>query len=269
MKKISVVLVVLIGILSVVSCDSPSNPGGTGQEGGLAKVIIPLPDVPNARAISLEDAKTHTNFFEVLFTNKVTNVVYSASASIEQGKIEAMILPGNYDILLFAGAKDYLATYVPLLLASSYAQDATIILEESNVVNLVLATFEIDLIAPAKVLTGEDYSLSIFINTKNPLISNFSSGGFSSDIYYSGGMIDIPISGDDYIKDGNIYTYSTDLSAPLTTGTKIFDFHGYIWLSSSAWLYGTTAHPYFEQNFTKTIAFVEGADMAINISWPE
>ena len=275
MKKLSIIVALLLGII-LVSCSNDLD--SNGKEAGtsdLAKVIIPLPNhssVTNnliARGVGLEDVKIYTNFFEVLFEDKTSGDTFSANATIDKGYIEATIPPGNYDILLFAGDKDYFSNYDPLLLASSYSQDIMISLEETNTINLILATFDIDITAPSKVIVGSDYTLNINIDTKNPLINGFGSGGFASEIYYGGGPLDHPIDGDSYLRDGNIFTYSVTFDAPLTTGTKSYDFHGSIRIANSTWSYGTTAHPFFGNIFSKDIIFVEGSDVKINISWPE
>lgn len=267
MKRFSVVLVGLISMVMVVSCNNAvTSGGGSEQEEILAKVVIPLPDASSARAIGLGDAKTHTDFFEISFTNKVSNDVFTASAGIEQGKIETTIPPGTYDILLFAGIEDG-----KKLLASSYAQDVVILLEETNTVNLTLAIFALDVIVPSKVVVSEDFMLSINVNTNNPLI-NLKKGYEPRIDYLPHTAYEASVDVDYVYQGGNAYTYFSSFSAPPNPDTgNIWILHGNLEISpSSQWVYTFDLfNPLNSGWITKIITFVEGANVDINISWPE
>lgn len=243
----------------------------TKNDKGLANVIIALPKA-DSRSVGITATKTYTKYFEVAFKNKTNSQYFFANAMLPDGYIQATIPDGIYDILLFAGDKDYYSNYSPLLLATSYATDVNITLDGPNVVNMPLATFDFDLTVSSKVIFGNNYTINITVDTKNPLITTFLNGGLQSDDYYSGGNVDIPIDGSTYTKNGTVFSYSHTLTAPLSDGSKIFNFFGYIRMFSqngTSWSYGTTAHPSLGSNYKGTVSFVAGADVGINITWPD
>jgi len=258
---------------------------------GLAKVRIPLPQASNARNISLEDAKTYTNFFEVIFRNKANNAYFFAKASINQGYIEASIPPGTYDILLLAGnnsGKTVVALNLYSLLASGYVLDAVIDVSKDNIINLTLDTIDIELIAPSKVLIGDDVDIKIIINTKNPLINNSSNTGFAADFidYHSSnpysGRIGIhfwfgTVGGSTGTSVGsfknNVHTYSFLWTKNVFSNYSVFEYFFPVTSidlrSSSRWIVADGGNANFGQNFRKIVNFVENADVQININWQE
>jgi hypothetical protein len=274
MKKLMIYLFLAI-ILSLPGCSDLIGDGDVGLNvnWGTARVIIPLPNGNQARSVGLSNVKTYTDYFEVVFRNNSTSTLYFATASLSDGYIEISIPDGNYDILLFGGDKDYYLNYSPLLLASSYAQNINITLDETNMVDMPLETFDVDITLPSKVIVGNNYSINIRIETKNPLINSFWNGGLMSDQYYNGGDVDVSIDNGDFTKNGNVYTFTKLFSAPLSPSNKQFNLFGYIKMfdssQASTWSYGTTAHPNLGQNYSVSVSFVNGADVGLNIYWPE
>ena len=269
MKKLSVIAILFI-VFVLASCSGPTNNAGNSEDdpenANLAKVVIPLPSVSNARAITLEDAKTHTNFFEVSFKNIVTDDVYYASATIEQGKIETIIPPGTYDILLFAGVRVIDINDVKWyhLSASSYKEEVTISLEETNTVNLILALIDLEVTVPSKVVIDEEFLVTVYVDVKNPLINIT-----DATIYYHPiGTIgpDEEIVHPVIIKNENTFTYSTSFHAPSTAANGRIIVKGHVQMNSM-WYY-TVILPATGE-IRNQISFVEGADVDINISWPE
>jgi len=281
MKKlwvIAILLLVLAGCSN--SMDDLEISGKEPEITNLAKVVIPLPEVSSVRAVGLENAKTYTNYFEVSFQNKVTNAVFSANASVSEGYIETIIPPGTYDILLFAGSKNYYLNYSPLLLASSYVENAAISLDETNTINMTLTTFDFDLIAPSKVTIGKDFTVGFVMNTKNPLIGRFDKETLQErGTYYrysdcDCGLLDHRIFVEEFIKEGTSFTYSMEFTAPPMIGSAIISLYGYIEMfanspEESIWTYMQAFHPDLGSHYGKTITFVDGVDVNVNINWPE
>jgi hypothetical protein len=192
---------------------------------------------------------------------------YFANASIEQIYIEATIPEGNYDILLFAGDKEYASNYDPLLLASSYAQNVDITLIGPNVINMELATFEVDIIAPSKVAFGTTYSITVTIDTRNPLLVWMGGGWFGPDPdagINSGGFTNTA---------WDIYTYTRTLTAPMEAGSININYADYFTPfhvgAITTWMITGHLHPVLGSKYNKTIEFVEGADVEINLNWPQ
>ena len=161
-------------IISVIGCSNvlDNEQDSDVFDPNLSKVIISLPNASNtARAVGLEDTKTHTNYFEAFFrrTDIEPNVFYSADAMLSDGKIEIIVYPGTYDILLFAGNNSS-SFSSPILLASSHLSNKNIILGQINQINMELATFDKDFIAPEYCIVGESFTVDVEINANNPLI---------------------------------------------------------------------------------------------------
>jgi len=281
---VSVTVSCEFGIIKNDSADNENEIDTTG----LAKVRIPLPKTSSARTVMPEDAKSYTNFFEIAFRNKEKNTYFSASASIEQGYIEATIPPGTYDVLLLAGNRHspfYLEENLLLLLASSYIQDVFISLEDINIINLPLKVLDVDIIAPKKAVIGDDVELLFIVDTKNPLINYSSISGFavnlSVDIGFrfnnagpgtisgAGNITVTHVSSNDCIHKYS-YLWKPDNKWGYKS-FKSFAFRGRIDLppSLSRWWFAFEDHPELGQYYTSTIDFVEGADVEINISWQE
>lgn len=269
MKKLGFLTIFFVFILvnCSISVGDLVNDEKEPEITGMAKVFIPLPETSNARAIILEDAKKYTDFFEVSFLNKITNTIFSASATIDEGYIEAIIPPGTYDILLFAGARmiDEADGEWMHLLASSYAIDVVISLEETNIINLVLSLIDLDIVVPSKVIISKEFTVDITVNTKNPLIETT----YASMYYRPNSLTDQDEEYIDleYVKDGNIYAYSVSLSAPPTAGIGSICIIGHVLLGSTWWYYSVSLPIY--GSIVKNISFVEGAYVNINITWPE
>jgi hypothetical protein len=253
------------GVTNLPDVDTYTNP---------AKVIIPLPTKSQARSVSINDVKSYTDSFEVFFrkTKDGGYDYYSASASYDEAVIEILIPVGIYDILLFAGAKDGIPDQYPsLLLASSYAQNVNITLENENIINLTLSTFECDLSVPSKVVINENFNVDVTINTNNPLIDT---------LKFNLGFQSIGVPNDDRLNVGynnnvgNVYTYTQNFVAPSVVGNGSVSIWGASFkpFSSSVlntWKFATGGDPNLNHHFRKEIEFVEGADVSINISWPE
>ena len=153
-------------------------------------------------------------------TDYIYTNYYSAYAYSDNGAIEVSIPVGNYDILLFAGYK--YSSNTPILLASSYVLNRDIVLNQTNVIDMILETFDVDIYAPSSVSVATQFNISVEINTKNPLI-NLSSNRFS--LYYSIG--DNYYNREGYFNkiNNNLYRVTYSLTAPLqvTTGKILLD----------------------------------------------
>jgi hypothetical protein len=279
MKKLTVIVILLLGLILSGCSDDLINTGGNEPEStDLARVIIPLPVVSNgspvvSRSVSLNEAIAKTNYFEIVFSNKTTNERFTANATLQQGRIEVQIPPGNYDILLFAG--EYLPTiYVnkpPTLFASSYAQDKEILLEVPNTVNLQLATVEVDVNIPLKALIKEKFPVRVTIDFHNPLIKIVLPPQ-QFHLMYGGTVPYSHASSVELVKNENTYILSGSVLAPSTTGTgQVNIYHDYVMFfdehSGTGWQY-ITDPPHFGGVF-QGIEFVNGADVNVNITWPE
>jgi hypothetical protein len=265
MKKIYIVMAFLVCFLG---CQNTFNGNGDSKnETDLAKVKIPLPNAGNARSIGINDIISNTNFFEAAFKKNDISDYHFAEAFIEQGYIEAIIPEGNYDILLFAGHKDDPDGYASLL-ASSYAQNVDITLTGPNVINMELASFDVDIIVPSKVAFGTTYSITLTIDTKNPLLVWKGGGWFGLDLWSDDNDTSIP--NDGFTKEGNIYTYTMTLTAPMEAGSVNifhFDYVSPFHVLPPTTFTTRTPHQILESN--KTIEFVAGADVQINLNWPQ
>ena len=283
MKKLVLLsAVLLIGLLT--AC-----PGSVGIDeektdtGGLARVIIPLPVNENARAVGLPETKNSTNFFEVLFRkdNSGNYVYYSKNASADAGNIELQIPVGNYDVLLLAGNKPN-AGSTPLLLASSFALNVNIILAEKNVINMELGVVDVDIHCDTNIIVGEQFSPSIEIDTKNPLLDAamgvsqslyFNKGDSSGDIWYQLDTINYSnIIDNVYVSE--LYTVNS-LTSPLSTGSgsikAVFLYPSFNTGDHGSWYLSDPSHPTLGQYYQKTINFIDGQAMPeveINITWP-
>jgi len=258
MKKLFVAMVFMACFLG---CDN--NIQKNNME--LTKVRILLPNSNNSRSIDIGEVISNINFFEVAFKDNVNIKYYFKIADIEQGYIEISIPEGNYDILLFAGEK----SIYPRLLASSYAQDVDITLIGPNVINMELAIPDLEYIVPSKVTFGAEYIITFIFDTKNPLITSNTITGDSR----FGPDGSIKIDKNKLIQNGNIYTYSRTLTAPMESGTiDVVEIHNYFTLfdtsSINTWTIDSKVNFLLSGN-PKSIEFVSGADVHINITWPQ
>jgi hypothetical protein len=270
MQKIYLVMAFVVCFLG---CQNSLNDNNDSKnEADLAKVKIFLPNAQNMRAVGINDTILNTDFFEAAFKNNNTSSYYFANASIGQGYIEATIPEGNYDVLLFAGDEGYYANYDPLLLASSYAQNVDITLTGPNVINMELATFDVDIIAPSKVAFGAEYSITVIIDTKNPLLVWMGGGWFGPGPSASNNP-DNNINSGGFTKEGNRYTYTRTLTAPIESGSIVVEYYDYVTpfhaQAITTWVPSIPSHPIFGSNYKKTIEFVAGADVQINLNWPQ
>jgi hypothetical protein len=278
---------ICIGLLGCSNISgTPAFSTDDSSNSGLATVVIKLPqnNQTGSRAIGITNTKNYTDYFEVGFRNNTSGSHYYATASSTNGYVEATIPEGNYDILLFAGDKDYYLNYSPLLLASDFVRNVDITLIGPNVINMVLKTIDFELTIPEKAIVAELFPVVFTVDLKNPLISNindayiryFGNGGIIRDTDGDGivdiDTADIRLIPDNFTTNELVYTYNTSLMAPLIPGIHNILFYGYTKLfKGSTWFYGNAFHPDLGQYYKKMIDFVEeaDADIELNISWEE
>jgi hypothetical protein len=267
--------VVALGLVLSGCSSSLSSDEQQQNNTELARVVIPLP-TPKSRAVGLAEAQNYTNYFEVLFRrdDSGTYIYYSASATIDEGSIEVNIPVGTYDILLLAGNKD---EYYSLVLASSYVLGRSIVLEEVNKIDMVLATVVVDIISPDTVTIGGTFNPRVEINVKNPLLSFYYAG-----LYYEG---EVSISSPSLLysnsSENNIWTFTSSepYIAPLvpTQGKLFVEQGGNTYPSFGGgrglnWTIANPSHPVLGDHYKKQINFIEGQaipKVEINVSWPD
>jgi len=211
--------------LAATACRSPA---GQQPEPDTVRVLIPLPGVPGGRSLGLDTAREYTNYFEVFFRGAGTPPTFhSASATLAQGSIETEVPAGTYDILLFAGHRP--GNGQPLLLASSYVLNRGIVLGQVNRVEMELGTFDVGLAAPASVLPSAGFTVTVDIDTRNPLITELpgSGSGIALSLSYQGGSVTLPF----VSSAGNLWRYGGTVTAPATE------------VSASIWLDGLALTP--------------------------
>lgn len=279
MKKLLAITVI---ILCLSSCQNILENYYTSlKTKELVKVTIPLPQSKESRGFNINEVITYTDYFEVVFKNNSTSSFYTANATIEQGSIEITIPEGNYDVLLIAGDKDYYLNYSPILLASGYVQGKNITLIGPNIIDVVLTLVDFDISVPQKAMIVDDFSVNFVIDFHNPLITDISDSYLR---YFGDGTIVADTDGDgiadvstgdkrlipeNIIKNGTSYNYSVLFKAPEIPGTFNVNYYGYIHVpGGDVWSSGNWVHPAFGNYFFKTIEFVAGADVNMNISWP-
>ena len=268
----SISVFLLIGCSNPVNKENPVNPLPNEE---LARVVIPLPGTDNARAVGLSNARENTNFYEVRFRigSSGSYTYYSANADASEDSIELSIPVGNYDVLLLAGYKKPSANY-PLLLASSYALNVNIVLGQKNIINLELATIDIDINSPASVGLGEAFSAGVVINAKNPLITTFS----NVTMYFTreSGWVTATMSSSQPIN--NVFTYTgANFTSPISVGSGLLEIEISLpalfgQAGNEAWKAADYTHLTLGQHYWKEINFISGQvmpDIEINITWPE
>lgn len=284
MKK-NLLLFIIVVILFFVGCPIENETRGNDNnqnEPNLAKVIIPLPEASRARAVGLINAKNYTNFYQVVFRkdNDGNPIFYQTTAMASEGKIEINIPTGIYDILLLAGCRPDGNT--PLLLASSYILDRSIVLDQVNEINMVLATIDIDIVAPNNVSLAQQFNFEIKIETKNTIINE---NGLLYVYYFDG--VSSMNAGSSVLKvsdttnevdliEKNIFMFKNTAVAPLNPST------GSIRISSTFYVYNNNNlgnwriadynFPDLGSYFEKSINFIDGQvmpEVIMNITWPE
>ena len=279
--KGSALVIFTIFFISLFGCSdfiSDKNKEENSPENqNLARVVIPLPAKNHSRSLIATDVIEHTDLFEIVLKNNTTNVIYSKSATFDDGHIEIYVRDGNYDILLLAGDENYYLNYNPLLLASAYVQGVDITLEGTNQINMPLSIFQVGINAPNRVIFGDDFSIDVVVDTKNPLlnVNDFFGGTYLRlpFLFENTNELDekrdTKINVSEFTKNGNIYTYSLPLTAPSLSEIIVVGFYGYVRSEENVWLYANFIHPDLGHHHSKTIEFVEGAEVKINITWPE
>ena len=99
---------------------------------------------------------------------------------------------GTYDILLFAGHRR--GNGQPLLLASSYVLSRGIVLGQVNRIEMTLGTFDVSVAAPANVLPSANFTVTVNIDTRNPLVAGLPGSGSSIplSLSYQSGTVALP-----------------------------------------------------------------------------
>jgi|GEM_PF-3388747 len=218
-------IIVLIGF-TATACRFPTGQQQQPQPYA-TRVVIPLPEIPDARSIGLDTARAYTNYFEVFFrrTDSTPATFYSASATLAEGSIETEVPAGTYDILLFAGHRRG-NNFSPLLLASSYVLNRGIVWGEVNQIHMVLETLDVNITAPDNVVPAEDFTVTVEVDTKNPLIAELpaSGSGIPLNLSYQSGNVTLPF----VSSSNNLWQYSGTLTAPA------MDVEGNMWLDGLA-----------------------------------
>ena len=268
----SISVFLLLGCPIQANDENPDNPPPNEE---LARVVIPLPDTNNARAVGLTNAKENINFYQVRFRigSSGSYTYYSANADASEDSIELSIPVGEYDVLLLAGYKYPSAGGGYLLLASSYALNVNIVLGQKNIINLELATIDIDINSPASVGIGEPFSAGVVINAKNPLIT------FSNVIMYftrESGWVTATMSSSQPIN--NVFTYTgANFTSPISVGSGLLEIEIFLpalfgQAGNERWNAADYTHPTLGQHYWKEINFISGQvmpEIEINITWPE
>jgi hypothetical protein len=221
MRKLVIIGLILFGLIFVFGCSNVTNVGEIeGAEGLLAKVIIPLPTSENGRSVvPLASTQSLTNLYEVFFkrTDTETPNYYKASATSIENYVEIEVPVGTYNILIVAGYSS--VGYGNYLLVSAYSQNEIIVLGE-NVVNMGLNPISYTLTSPASITIGEQFTVNVSIDTKNPLFT------LTPNVIYTGsGMssayVDVSPDPSETTKS-RIYT----VNAPVSSGNEIIYFFG-------------------------------------------
>jgi hypothetical protein len=278
-KAFGFILVVLCGI--VMGCSNP-NGGDVLEEEALAKIVIPLPKYDQARSVGLTAVKNYTDYFEVYFRKNDSGgyVYYSQSASSSDESIELKIPVGTYDILLLAGYKEENAT--PVLLASSYVTNKSLILEETNEINMVLATVDVNIICSDTVALGDTFNIHIEVDTKNPLLILSWSNAINEYLKYNNGSEETYKSPTELTNNADVYTLNYgSLTAPLSAGNGSLKASIRYWafqdlthqnMDKKMWMLAEYSNGDLGNYYVKSLNFIEGQgmpDVVINISWPE
>jgi len=281
--SITVTIFCLLGLL--ISCSNSINDHNVlppDDDISLARVIIPLPVSQGGRSVGLPSARYNTNFFEIEF-RRISGGIFTATATDEDESIEMEIPVGTYDVLLFAGNRNISFSPTPLLLASSFVQNIDITLTGENIINLELNTIDVRISAPENVSLGETFSISVEIDTKNPLIyigsSNMTSGlgrlnrgDSSTDMWLSFWRESL---------HGNVHTFTvTGITSPLIVTTGFVNlrfsilglFENAVPFDYIGWGIAHYNHPTLGQYFQRPVNFILGQELpnvTINITWPE
>jgi hypothetical protein len=269
-------------VLGIAGCSNPNSGDNGLEEAGMAKVVIPLPKNDLVRSVGITNTKNYTDYFEVYFRRNDSGayVYYSQSASASDESIELNIPIGTYDILLLAGYKGENTN--PLLLASSYVMSRSLVLEETNEVNMVLATVDVNIVCSETVALGDTFDVKIEVDTKNPLLVLSWANAINERIGYNNGSAETSKGPETLTNDANVYTLNYgSLTAPLSAG------NGSLKASIRYWAFQDSAHQNMDKkmwmlaehgnvelgsHYVKSVNFTEGQgmpDVVINIAWPE
>lgn len=265
-------------VISISGCPAGTENGTQEPDTSdpiLARIVIPLPTVPDSRAVGLENAKTYTNYFEAYFcrTDVNPNWKHSAGATIAEEKIEVSVPAGTYNIILMAGNK-WSGNSYPLVLASSYALNKNIILGSVNQIDMELATFDVNIIAPEYVEITTTFTVSVEVSPKNPLIVDL-----AVDLKYGVNNASYEFRSYNWVIQNNVFKGSHQLTAPLNpVESSIWIDNSYInpfdggFGSTSTWRIGLNNWPNLGSYFSRTINFFDGQvmpEVEINITWPD
>ena len=281
----------LLGLLSVLvlaGCRGPVasepdviDPDLPGVGPNLARVVIPLPTPPVARGVGLDNARDHANYFEVIFgmVSPLSGLVFSASASAQDGLIEIDMPVGTYDILLLASNRyicccgsSYEGTRDQLLLASSYELGRTIVAGR-NQVDMELGTIHVDIYVPAQVPAAAPFTVDLVVYTRNPLL-----------VFRSWGALALDVSGANLLDtgwrgglSGNFIDVSVDFFAPLQAGSGQVDFQGSVEIPFGVndgdidRSFAQPWRPVLGQYFSRPVNFFAQGDLPavdISVTWP-
>jgi hypothetical protein len=279
--KLLLAMLGMVLALGIIGCSNPASqnaPGGIGgnegDQGPLAKVVIPLPSTGSpqaslARGVGLTESKTNTNYYEVTFKRTDTSSAqyYSASATTAEGQIELAFPAGTYDAVLFAGYSR-LGYYTPILLATSSVAGNIIVLGGTNTITMELSLVDFSFTAPDSaeadtlIPISATANLSSFVYNPSISISLTSYGGSTS-----GSRSNI----------GTVYTWSyTSVKAPTTPQNVGLSFSGSCYPftnSRTQWYLASISSTYITDStlieyYRKTIA-VGSPDIGIVITWPD
>ena len=268
-----VAVVMLIGI-AATACNVRSPMEEPQPHPYAARVVISLPDAPDGRSLGLATVRAYTNYFQVFFRGTgVPATFHSASATLEQGRIETDVPAGTYDILLLAGHRRGNGS-APLLLASSYVLGREIVFGQVNRIYMRLATFDVSISAPGNVAPLANFSVAVEVDTGNPLVTGLpaSGSGIPLSLSFQSGTVTLPFTS----TSGNLWRYGGAVTAPAAEvaasmwldGLSFAPFnHGplgsWYWTLPSSW--GATLNAL---RIGRDIAVEGVSDVDIIITWP-
>jgi hypothetical protein len=221
--KMKALILVISFVLFLEGCDTGISKGDfevIENNENLAVIKIPIPKLPFRTIIGSDDL-SKTDFYKVkLYKRSGTWKTYSTTANEDDEYLQIQVVPGVYDIVLFAGIKvgnGISFSSDNKLLASGYVSEANILLGD-NTFSIVLRPIDRSFELPMYVETGAEFSGHVTFDSRNPFIK------ISACVIYIVST-DTPQSFDSFAMYGNTAV------APLTPGNGravLYTGYGYV-----------------------------------------
>ena len=211
MKKLSYLLI--IAIFLFIGCGNTVTPpvDDPNTDKATVKVLFPDLDDPSTDP-EVAALKDYMNYYEVYFYNLDENAEteihrFFTTAPVASNEISWQVPEGQYDVLLLTGYKyeNPDLFYCPFLLASSYIEGQSIFKNDENAISMSLGTLDTHIICYDNVTVNQRFSVTIIIDTKNPLLSFELSHSFNPLIVYAGSFSSGILT--HYFKDGNEWLF--------------------------------------------------------------